>query len=910
MSLALSLNNALSGLRVNQQSIAVLSQNIANVNTAGYSRQILNQSAVVVGGVGSGVRIDDISRKVDVYLQRSVQTQGSNNALAATTDAYFQRIQALLGRPGSNNSIDSYVTSFFNSVQQLAETPETNSLKSNAIAAANKLASEISTLAANVHDLRYEADREISEAVSTVNSSLIRLRDINGALTQAVSLGQSTSELLDSRDRELRTLSQNLDISVTYGSAGTASVVAGDGTVLLEEGVSHRLVYSPASSVATFTSDSGLNALRVITLNDENEEIGNPVQLISGGVSSAVTTGLTAGRLVALQQIRDVRFNSVLDQLDSLASRLREGVNAIHNNGSGFPPATSLTGDREVRSGDQFNWSGQVRIAVLQSNGQPVPSPYADESYTGIRPLTLDLARLDSGQGNGRPTLQTIVDEINNHFGAPGNKARLGNLNNIQLASDTNVLPSGAPPLFNFDLDLENISSDFSRVFVTGITVTDDTAANITNVTQNAPSISILPSASYNTVIGTPNVTINLAAPLNVGVGDRIYLNPPSGPVNGIAPAALSGFVTVTAISGNSLTFTAGANATSTGAVNDPGNIQAFAPYGSVAAGFEVRTRDNGQLQVDFSGNPSSNFYDITVNVSVVDAAGTISSAPITYRVNNNERDIFNRRYDARAVGAPGTLVLPSSSQESLRAILVDERGVELPSINGKYIDGPAFLKLVGGNTGVSYGVAIDELDSQQLGLPDGSPAEAGTNFGFSHYFGLNNFFASNNLTRTGDSVKGSALNLRVQDRLLQNANLISTGGLSLQERSIASGNNDIYTYALYSGDNTVAQRLSRLNSDLLSFDSAGGLPATSQSLQGYSSQILGFISQRSAEASDNAANAKVLFDGFESRAQAESGVNLDEELANTITFQNAYAATARIITTVNQLYEDLLQIF
>lgn len=530
MSLALALNNALTGLNVNQQSISVLSQNIANVNTSGYSRQIVNQSAVVVEGLGSGVQIDDIVRKVDKYLQRSVQTQGSNSAAAQTIDAYYQRIQALIGRPGSNNSIDSFVTSFFNAVQQLAETPETNSLKSNAIAAANVLASQISDLAGNIHDLRYEADREISDAVSTINSSLDRLKNLNTALTQAKSLGQSTSDLLDSRDRELRTLSENLDISVTYSPTGSVSVAAGDGTVLLEDGVRHQLQYAKVSSVNTLINDSNINPLYVLTLNDEGKEIGTRAQLISGGASSQISTGLSAGKLAGLQQIRDKNFNGVLDQLDSLASRIRDEVNAIHNNGSGFPPATSLTGDRQVRSGDQYDWQGTVRIAVLQPNGKPVSSAYPDETYTGIRPLTLDLSRLDAGQGNGKPTLQTIVDEINNHFGSPGNKAKIGNLNNIQLASDTTNLPSGAPPLFNFDLDLDNISSDYASVFVTGISVSDDTAANITNVTQAAPSISILPSASYNTVIGTPDVTINLASPPTINVGDKIYLNPPKRP--------------------------------------------------------------------------------------------------------------------------------------------------------------------------------------------------------------------------------------------------------------------------------------------------------------------------------------------------------------------------------------------
>lgn len=910
MSLGLALNNALTGLRVNQQSIAVLSQNIANVNTAGYSRQIINQSAVSINGLGSGVQIDDIVRKVDKYLQRSLQTQGSNNASSQTTDTYYQRIQTLLGRPGAANSIDSFVTSFFNSIQQLAETPETTSLKSNAIAGGNTLARQLSNLAADTNDLRFEADRDISDIVTNVNGSIDRLRSINQALTQSKVLGQPTSDLLDSRDRELRSISENIDISVNFSPSGSVTVATGSGAALLEDGVRHQLRYSQAGSVTAFTNDLNLNALQVVTFNESNQEIGTPATLISGGTAGQITSSVTSGRLAALQQVRDVRFAGVLDQLDSLASRLRDSVNAVHNNGSSFPPPAVLTGDRPVRPSDQFSWSGSVRIAVLQSNGQAVSSRYADETFTGIRPLTLNLGTLNSGQGNGKPSLQAIVSEINNHFGPPGNKAVIGNLNNVQIASDTNVLPSGSPSLFNFDLDLDNISQSSARVFVTGITVLDDTATNITNVTQAAPSISILPTGSYNTVIGTPDVTINLASVPSVAVGDVIHLAAPSGPANGISAANLTGFFTVTSVVGNAVTFTAGANATSTGSVNDAGNIQASLAYETVSAGNKDRTRDKGELQVNLSGNVGSAFYDITLTVTSVDDAGVITTAPVTYRVPNNELNLLNRRYDAQAVGAPGTLVIPGTSQQSLRAILVDANGVELPTINGQYIEAEGFLKLIGGNANDTYGVAIDELDSLQLGRPDTSPAEEGTNRAFSHYFGLNNFFESNLPIATGDTLKGSALQLRVQERLINDSSLISTGKLVRQEKSAATLHNDVYTYVRFSGDNSTAQQLANFNTAAISFDAAGGLPATQQSLLSYSSDLLAFISQRSSEASDNAVNTKTLLDGFTSKADASSGVNLDEELANTITFQNAYSATARIITVVNQLYEDLLAVF
>jgi flagellar hook-associated protein FlgK len=910
MSLTLALSNALSGLRINQQSIGVLSNNISNVNTLGYSRQVVNQSSVTVEGVGSGVKLEEIVRKVDSYIQRSIITQSSNVSNSQAIDEFYQRVQTLLGQPGSGNSMDVFLTSFFNSVQQLAETPETTSLKSNAISSAAFLAKQLADLSANIYNLRYEADRQISDSVSVVNSTLDRLRDINKALNQAKSLGQSTAGLLDERDKELQKISEYINITTSFNQSGGVSIVGGDGVTLLEEGVRYQLRYARLESVESLVQDAPMSGLEVVSLNEKNEAVGLPVSLITAGRSSEITSKIPSGKISGYQQIRDTKFPAILDQLDMLASRIRDNVNTIHNKGSGFPPATSLTGERQVRATDQYSWTGQVRIAVLQQNGKPVTSRYPDEAYTGIRPLLIDLARLDSGQGAGKPTMQTIIDEINNHFSAPGNKAKLGNINNIQLASDTNLLPSGGPSLFNFDLDIENISEDPASVFVTGITVLDDTATNITSVTQPAPSRTISTTNSYVTSAGLPDVTINFTTPPGAQVGEQIYLNAPSGPVNGIPAASLTGFFTVTAVSGNSVTITAGAPAAVTGPVNDPGAIQAFPPYDSLAAGEKDRTRDRGQMQVDLSGNVLSSYYDITVNVSVVDGDGVVHSAPITYRVDNNVRDILNTRYDARAVGGAGTMILPGESQESLRAILVDANGQELPTINGKYIDGPSFLKIVGGNDGVEYSVAIDELTSRQEGKPDGSPVEAGTGWGFSHYFGLNNFFESNAPIIAGDTLRNSAYYMKVQDRLIQNGNLLSTGNLTKQEKSTSSNGQEVYTYARYSGDNSVAQRIAKLNTDILIFDPAGGLPQTQQSLQGYTSDLLGFVSRNSVEASDNAENAKVLYDGFKGKGDEISGVNLDEELANTVTFQNAYSATARVITVVNKMYDDLLQTF
>lgn len=910
MSLSLSLNNALSGLKANQQAIGTLSHNIANVNTDGYSRQIVDQSAVYIQGVGSGVRVDDVIRKVDKYLQRAVITQGSEVARSGVIDQYYQRVQVLMGQPGSGDSVDEHLTSFFNSLQSLASTPDRTSARSEVLSAGSLLSDEMSGLSYDMQDLRFEADREIRDAVDSVNSILRNLRKINTTITTAGSTGQSTAGLLDERDSALRELSTYLDINTSYDNYGSVSVTAGNGIALID-GMVHELRYTPAQSAQNFIGGAGLNALMVVDLDAAGNQISAGQALISGtNAEGVVTSTLGGGKIEGLRLMRDEVLPAMLDQLDQLAAGLRDAMNAIHNDGSGFPPASELTGTRAISASQAFDWSGEVRIAVLQANGQPVPAGYTDESTTGLRPLTLNLSELNSGTADGRLTMQSIINEINNHFAAPGYKAELGNLNNIQLVSDNSRLTQGTSSLFNFDLDLENISRDNAPVFVTGVTVLSDAGVDITNVTQAAPQVLLNPAGAYTTTGGSDQVTLNLLASSGLQAGDTFYLGPPAGAdVNGIPAANITGYFTVESVNGANITFRAGAAATTPGTNTLPDASGAYInpPYDTAIAGTQSRTRDKGELQVNLGGAPNSAYYDITVAVGTVDEDGVVRTSNITYRVQNGQSNMLNDRYDAASVTGDGTRVTPQTTQDAMRAILVDENGNEIRKVNGEYVDQyPAYLKLTTGTTG--YTIAIDEMSSAQLGTVSELPTAQGTGWGFSHFFGLNDFFEPNQLSSTGDTVKNSALNLKVSQRLIDNPNLVSTGDLVLQNQPTDTTADPQWTYVRYSGDNQLATRLASLSTTSISFAAAGGLPAISLTLNGYTSEMLGYIANQSASATAASSNAQTLYDGFKTNADAVSGVNLDEELANTVIFQNAYSATARIITVVNQLFDDILQ--
>ncbi len=286
---------------------------------------------------------------------------------------------------------------------------------------------------------------------------------------------------------------------------------------------------------------------------------------------------------------------------------------------------------------------------------------------------------------------------------------------------------------------------------------------------------------------------------------------------------------------------------------------------------------------------------------------GTVQTSTITYRVTNNQFNKRNDRYYPTTVTGAGTMVLPTTNQSYMRAILVDKNGNEVGKNNGNYIDDPGFVKLIGGTKDIF--ISIDELDGKQLGLPSDLPPVAGTNRGFSHFFEFNNFFKSNKPTATGDTVAGSALNMAVESRIIADNNLISTGTLSRSSQPSDPTKPPRWTYNRFSGDNDLAQKLARLAIETSTFASAGGLPASSVTFNGYAGQILGFAASTATTAESTLDDNKILLDGFQERSSAISGVNLDEELANTIIYQNAYAASARIISVVNQMFDDLVNI-
>ncbi len=347
MSLSVSLGNALSGLQVNQRAIEVTSHNVANAHTEGYSRQTVNRETVVVAGQGSGVRSASIGRTIDEFIVRELRSESGNLGAAEVRDRYLGMTQDLFGSPGSNTSLTARLADFAAGLEALAVEPQSTTRRSALLDAATVIARDLNESSSRIQSLRTEADREIAATVGEVNAQLEEIAKLNASIVRETTAGRPTSDLLDARDRAIRTVSGLIDVQHYTRSSGEAVLYTRSGQPLVDQ-TAHALVYTPAPSASP------------TTVFDDITIGGSPI-----------TGGIGAGKLKGLLDMRDGTLAGLQSQFDTVATRLRDEVNRVHNRGTGVPAPQMLSGTRTFGSVDQeqITISHPVRVAVLDQSG-------------------------------------------------------------------------------------------------------------------------------------------------------------------------------------------------------------------------------------------------------------------------------------------------------------------------------------------------------------------------------------------------------------------------------------------------------------------------------------------------------------------------------------------------------------
>jgi flagellar hook-associated protein 1 FlgK len=328
MSLNLALTSAISGLSTAQAGLDIISNNIANVNTEGYTRKVFVPQSVVLAGNGAGVQIGDVINNVDQNLLKDTRAARSQVGLLATTSSYYKRIQDTFGTPQSNSSISHQLNSMQSEWATLTSSPETVSQQLAAIQAGMSVANGLSNMSKTVQTLRLNADREIEGAIAEVNNYLQNVASLNDQIAFNQATSKQTEDLEDKRDVALNKLADLLDIRYFRNSNGSMTVFTSDGTTLVDS-QPVKMSHVALTQVAPTSSYAG---------GDFNG--------IFAGVRD-ITTSLRSGRIKSLIDMRDKTLPDMQAQIDQLAKSLNDQVNQVHNRGSSFPTmTTNVTGSR------------------------------------------------------------------------------------------------------------------------------------------------------------------------------------------------------------------------------------------------------------------------------------------------------------------------------------------------------------------------------------------------------------------------------------------------------------------------------------------------------------------------------------------------------------------------------------
>ena len=341
------LSIAQSGLQVAQTGLDVVSNNVANVNTPGYVRELVNQSSVTANGTGLGVTVDGITRATNSYLEAANLSAQSDAGSASITSSILTQAQSLFGDPTSSSSLFGQLDSVFSAFSSLAATPN-SSAETAAVTQTSQFFSSASNVSAGLRSLSGQADQQISSDVSTVNQLLSQISALNTTISQATISGEDASGAQNQQSSLVGQLSKLMNVTSVASSTGAVTLRAGDGTVLADGRGAATLAYS--------TSGSG-GQLSITPFNSTT------AQSADGAITSGEISGLVG--------LRNVQLPGVAGQVAQLVTQTAKQLNAAANANASVPAPATLTGAPTGMSlaNDINNFSGTTSIAIVDSAG-------------------------------------------------------------------------------------------------------------------------------------------------------------------------------------------------------------------------------------------------------------------------------------------------------------------------------------------------------------------------------------------------------------------------------------------------------------------------------------------------------------------------------------------------------------
>lgn len=301
------LNNSISSLRAHQALLTVTGNNIANVNTPGYTKRNLQleiEPATTTNGqlqVGSGVSLGNVTRQSDEFINRLLREAVGDKSKADIKDEFLSRLQNNFDLTGKQMSIGGAITDFFSAMKDLAQNPASIQFRTNAVERTRDLVEVINSSYNSAAKLQEEADSRLVNELNSANTILKQIADVNGRIVAQEFSGNLAVDERDKRDILLKQLSEKLSFQATEVNDGSMNIYLTNGFTLVH-GVQHNTLETTKSP--SFTAGSPLKSLSGSALSfivHDYGEDGSPAHV---DLSSIIAAG--SGTLAGLLSVRGV----------------------------------------------------------------------------------------------------------------------------------------------------------------------------------------------------------------------------------------------------------------------------------------------------------------------------------------------------------------------------------------------------------------------------------------------------------------------------------------------------------------------------------------------------------------------------------------------------------------------------
>ena len=784
------LSTGISGVRTYQRALATVGNNIANVDTEGYSRQrleIQESSSSSEGSlnIGNGARAVRVQRSYDSFVVENLRSSQSQLTKHQATLEYVTQLENILA--DKQLSLSTSLDGFFSAVQEVSLSPSSIAARQNMLNAAESTVAQFTSVGTQLSSIEESSYSDLTGQVSALNQFADQLASINVSLNRVNSIDKQPNELLDQRDTLIQDMSKLLRVHAVEKNNGAVDIHIGD--------------VASGQYLVQGNKGSTLGIERNATNPDK------AVLMLDPHMSPQAVTQVVGGSIAGISEFRQNSLTILRDELDTLTQVFVGQVNDTH--------ALGIDAQGNF-GGDLFSVGNIYAVTPGLNKGTGFVTVSALPNAK-IERLTMDLTYSDSKK------LWTLTDTVSKKAVTGVTELTMGGVK---------VTLSGVPK----DADTFSLTSTKRPIDAMQVSVTEH--SNI----ASGGAVSVT-SASTNTS-GTRMILNGYVKP-TAAVADTTM---DTALRNNIAQVAASNLS-----ASNTLAFVIPANTQDSQFYSTEQNgssntqMQVFTRAGKQLYGSALSSSEQTALVTSGNGFSSNAAYDSTYSNQTGSNAYMDANVTVTNPTSGDARDYF---------------ALAGSLKEDL---LVFVTGIGSAEVSGQW--------------GSLATVDVREQLRQNIDVQ--FAADAST-------YVLTDTTTNTKLT-SGTFTAGSTIE--------HNGWTVSFDGvIQANDKFSVRGN------SAQAGDNRNLLKIIDLQGNKDIFSGRGDFTEVYTDVIG----DLGYSVVQSAVSRDA---QQIIFDQAQAKRDETSAVSLDEEAANLLRFQQAYQASAQVISTATKLFDTILGI-